>query len=64
MPTDIVDKINKDVNRALSSPDLASRLTNLGTLPMNMSSAEFTEFVRKEVEDAARVLKAAGIKPQ
>jgi tripartite-type tricarboxylate transporter receptor subunit TctC len=64
MPADVVDRINKDVNRALSSPDLAERLTNLGTLPMNMSSAEFTEFVRKEVEDAARVLKAAGIKPQ
>ena len=64
MPADVVDKINKDVNRALSSPDLAGRLTNLGTLPMNMTSKEFTDFVRKEVEDAARVLKAAGIKPQ
>ena len=64
MPADVVDKINKDVNRALASPDLAEKLTNLGTLPMNMSSAEFTQFVRREVEDTARVLKAAGIKPQ
>jgi tripartite-type tricarboxylate transporter receptor subunit TctC len=64
MPAEVVDKINKDVNRALASPDLAERLTNLGTLPMNMSSAEFTQFVRREVEDTARVLKAAGIKPQ
>jgi tripartite-type tricarboxylate transporter receptor subunit TctC len=64
MPADVVEKINKDVNRALSSPDLADRLTNLGTLPMSMSPAEFTRFVRSEVEDAARVLKAAGIKPQ
>ena len=64
MPADLVDKINKDVNRALSSADLSERLTNLGTLPMSMGPAEFTEFVRQEVEDAARVLKAAGIKPQ
>jgi len=64
MPADVVDKINKDVNRALASPDLAGRLVKLGTLPMNMSSAEFTQFVRAEVEDTARVLKAAGIKPQ
>jgi len=64
MPADLVEKINKDVNRALASPDLAERLTNLGTLPMNMSSAEFTRFVGGEVEDTARVLKAAGIKPQ
>ena len=64
MPADVVDKINKTVNRVLASPDLAERLTNLGTLPMNMSSADFTRFVRSEVEDTARVLKAAGIKPQ
>jgi len=64
MPADVVDKINKDVNRALASPDLSDRLVSLGTLPMSMSSAEFTQFIRAEVEDTARVLKAAGIKPQ
>src|SRR5687768_16412623 len=64
MPADVVNKINADVNRALASPDLADRLTKLGTLPMKMSSAEFTQFVRKEVDDTAKVLKAAGIKPQ
>ncbi len=64
MPADIVNKINADVNRALASPDLAQRLTNLGTLPAKMSPAQFTEYVRKEVADTARVLKAAGIKPQ
>jgi tripartite-type tricarboxylate transporter receptor subunit TctC len=31
---------------------------------MKMSSAEFAQFVRKEVEDTAKVLKAAGIQPQ
>jgi tripartite-type tricarboxylate transporter receptor subunit TctC len=64
MPAEIVSKINADVNRALASPDLADRLTKLGTLPMKMSSSEFTQFVRKEVEETAKVLKAAGIKPQ
>jgi len=64
MPAGVVDKINKDVNRALASPELNDRLVSLGTLPMSMSSAEFTQFVRSEVEDTARVLKAAGIKPQ
>ena len=64
MPAEVVEKINKDVNRVLASSDLADRLTNLGTLPMSMSAAEFAQFVRREVEDTARVLKAAGIKPQ
>jgi tripartite-type tricarboxylate transporter receptor subunit TctC len=64
MPADLVAKINADVNKALASPDLADRLTKLGTAPMKMSSAEFTQFVRREVEDTAKVMKAAGIKPQ
>ena len=64
MPADLVNKINGDVRKALASPDLADRLTKLGTLPMNMSPAEFTQYVRREVEDTAKVLKAAGIQPQ
>ncbi len=64
MPAELVDKINKDVNRALSSPDLAAALNKLGTQPLHMTPAEFTAFVRKEVEDTAKVLQAAGIKPQ
>ena len=64
MPPEIASKINRDVNAALASPDLRDRLTRLGTEPGNMTIPEFTEFVRKEVEDTQRVLKAAGIKPQ
>ena len=64
MPPEIAEKINRDVNRALQSPDLRERLTNLGTEPMSMTIAEFTQFVRREVEDTGKVLRAAGIKPQ
>ncbi|MBI3374800.1 MAG: tripartite tricarboxylate transporter substrate binding protein [Betaproteobacteria bacterium] len=64
MSAELANKINRDVNAALASTDLRDRLTNLGTLPGNMTIAEFTEYVRKEVEDTQRVLKAAGIKPQ
>jgi tripartite-type tricarboxylate transporter receptor subunit TctC len=64
MPADLVTRINTDVRKALASPDLADRLTKLGTLPMNMSPAEFAQYVRREVEDTAKVLKAAGIQPQ
>jgi tripartite-type tricarboxylate transporter receptor subunit TctC len=64
MPAELVTKINADVRKALASPDLKDRLTKLGTLPMDMSSQQFTEFVRKELDDTAKVMKAAGIKPQ
>lgn len=64
MPPALVGKINADVRKALGSPDLKERLTKLGTLPADMSAQEFAQYVRREVEDTARVLKAAGIKPQ
>ncbi len=64
MAPDLAAKINKDVNAALASPDLRGRLMKLGTEPGSLSLAGFSEFVKKEVEDTQRILKAAGIKPQ
>jgi tripartite-type tricarboxylate transporter receptor subunit TctC len=64
MSPELVGKINADVRKAMASPDLKERLTKLGTLPMDMSPQQFTEFVRKELGDTAKVMKAAGIKPQ
>ena len=64
MPADIVAKISKDVNRALADPGVRDRLAKLGNDPMSMTPAEFNQFVRREIEDYARVTKTAGIKPQ
>jgi tripartite-type tricarboxylate transporter receptor subunit TctC len=64
LPADLSARINKDVNTALASADLRERLLKLGTEPGAMSIAEFTEYVRKEIDDTQAVLKAAGIKPQ
>ena len=64
MPADIAAKINKDVLAALAAPDTRDRLTKLGTAPGNLSIADFTAFVKKEVEDTQKILQAAGIKPQ
>src|SRR5687768_12829721 len=64
IPADIAAKINKDVNAALASPDLRERLTKLGTVPGNLTIPQFTDFVRKEIEETKTILQAAGIKPQ
>ncbi len=64
MPADVAAKINKDVNAALAAPDTRERLTKLGTVPGNMTIPQFTAFVRKEVDDTQKILKAAGINPQ
>ena len=64
IPANIVDKISKDVNRALTSADVRDRLAKLGNDTIIMESREFSQFVRRELNDYARIIKAAGIKPQ
>ena len=63
-PTEVVDKINADVARVLQMPDVRERLAALGAEPMVMTPAEFRKFMREEMDDLAKVAKAAGIKAQ
>lgn len=63
-PSDMVDKINADVQRVLQMPDVRERLAALGAEPMVMTPAEFRKFVRDEIDESAKVVKAAGIKAQ
>jgi tripartite-type tricarboxylate transporter receptor subunit TctC len=64
IPSGVVEKLAKDVARALAAPDLLERFAKLGNEPMSMTSEEFARFVRSEMESAARIVKAAGITPQ
>jgi len=63
-PAAIVGKIAQDIARAFEMPDLRERLASNVAEPMDITPAEFTRFIRTETEAAARVIKAAGIKPQ
>jgi tripartite-type tricarboxylate transporter receptor subunit TctC len=64
VPADLVSKINADVRKALADPVVKERLQNLGNAPMDMSAAQFAKFVRSEIDDYQRVVRAAGITPQ
>ncbi len=63
-PAEVVDKINRDVGRVLREPEVRERMTALGAEAMPMSPAEFDKFMRSEMDEAAKVVKAAGIKVQ
>jgi len=63
-PVDVVEKLSRDAARALAAPDVRDRLAKLGSEPMSMTPAEFARFVRSEIEETARIVKAAGIKAQ
>ena len=64
MPAEVAAKINKDVNAALATPELRGQLTKLVNVPGNLTIPQFTDFVRKELDETSKILQAAGIKPQ
>jgi tripartite-type tricarboxylate transporter receptor subunit TctC len=63
-PAAVVGKIARDLGRVVALPDVRERLAGLGAEPMSMTPAEFSRFVKSEIEDSARIARAAGIKLQ
>lgn len=63
-PGTVVDQISKDVARALATPEVRDQLMKLGDERLTMTPAEFAQFVRREIEDLTRIVRAAGIKPE
>jgi tripartite-type tricarboxylate transporter receptor subunit TctC len=61
-PADIVDRLNKEINAALTEPAVATRITDLGSTPLAGSPAEFGKIVAEETEKWANVIRAANIK--
>jgi tripartite-type tricarboxylate transporter receptor subunit TctC len=62
-PTEIVEKLNKEINAAIADPKLKARLADLGAEPMSMTPAEFGKLIADETEEWAMVVKFSGAKP-
>jgi tripartite-type tricarboxylate transporter receptor subunit TctC len=63
-PKAVVDKLNAEVNKVLSRPDVKAAWAKQGATPLIMSPAEFDTYLRGDIEKWAKVIKAAGIKIQ
>ena len=63
-PTEIVEKLNKEINAALADPKLKARFADLGGTVFPTSPAEFGKFIAAETEKWAKVIRAANIKPE
>lgn len=61
---DLVARINADVQKVATMPDIRERLAGLGAEPMLMSAPEFRRFVRDEIQGSERVVKDAHIVAQ
>jgi tripartite-type tricarboxylate transporter receptor subunit TctC len=63
-PTEIVEKLNKEINAALADPKLKARFADLGLTVVPGSPADFGKLIADDTEKWAKVIKFAGIKPE
>jgi len=63
-PTDIVDKLNQQINAALADPKIKARLVELGGTVLAGSPADFAKLIAEDTEKWGKVVKFAGIRPE
>jgi tripartite-type tricarboxylate transporter receptor subunit TctC len=63
-PSEIVDKLNREINAVLKSDEMAPALKRFGYQAMITTPAEFSTFFAAELRKWPPVLRAAGLKPQ
>jgi tripartite-type tricarboxylate transporter receptor subunit TctC len=61
-PADIIEKLNTEINAALSDPTIRKRLTDTGGMPLEGSAANFRALIADQTSKWERVIKSAGIK--
>ena len=61
-PSEIIDKLNKEINASLVDLKMKARLADLGGTPLVGSPADFSRLIAEDTEKWAKVIKFAGIK--
>jgi tripartite-type tricarboxylate transporter receptor subunit TctC len=62
--TEIIEKLNKEINASLANGDIKTRLADSGAVPVQMSSSEFAKLIADDTEKWGKVIRAANIKPE
>jgi tripartite-type tricarboxylate transporter receptor subunit TctC len=62
-PTEIVDKLNREINATLADSKIRGQLANQGSSVLGGAPADFGRLIANETEKWAKVIKFAGIKP-
>ena len=62
LPKDIVTRINTSETAALKSPDARERYIALGAEPATNTPEQYAAFIKKEIQEWAKVVKISGAK--
>ena len=63
LPKDVVDKLGAALAAILTDPAVQKRFDELGITPLKMSSAQYADYVARQVSDWAPAIKLADLKP-
>ena len=62
-PTEVVYRLNKEINAGLADPKIKARLAELGGMVLAGSPADFAKLIADETEKWGKVIRVANIKP-
>ena len=63
-PTEIVDKLNKEINAGIADPGMKAKLAAIGGDPMPGPAADFGRLIADETEKWGKVVRSGGLKPE
>jgi tripartite-type tricarboxylate transporter receptor subunit TctC len=63
-PQAVIDKMQAEVKKAFSAPDLLKRFAEQGAEPGGMPAADFQKMVRDETQRWGKLIQAAGVQPE
>jgi tripartite-type tricarboxylate transporter receptor subunit TctC len=63
-PSEIVEKLNKEVNASVANPAMKARFAELGDTMLASSPTEFAKLIATDTEKWAKVIRATGIKAE
>ena len=63
-PTEIIDRLNKEINAGLADSKIKARLEDLGGTVLTGAPADFGKLIADETEKWSKVIKFANIKPE
>ena len=63
-PVDIINKLNSEINAAMSDARIRARIAELGAVPLIGSSNDYAKLIDLETDKWGKVVRDANIKPE
>ena len=63
-PRDVLERLHKEIVRAIANPRIAQQFTNLDTDAVTNTPQEFAALIKSEIEKWAKVTQVAKLTPE